>query len=52
MRIIDSMIELLPETHKDHKQVPNLNGRYLILIGIPDSASISGGEFVWIFFAR
>jgi len=38
-------MELLPETHKDHKRVPNLHGRFLILIGIPDSLSISGGQF-------
>ena len=30
------MIKVVPETHKDHKRVPNLNGRSLILIGIPD----------------
>src|SRR5271168_233536 len=36
---IDSFVELLPETHKDHKRVPNLNGRSLILVGIPDSLS-------------
>lgn len=42
---MDSFIELLPETHKDDKRVPDLNGRSLILIAIPDSLSISGGQF-------
>lgn len=42
---MDSIIELLSETHKDHKRVPNLNGRSFILIGIPDNLSIFGGQF-------
>jgi len=39
------MIKVVPEMQKVHKQVLNLNGRPLILIGIPDGLSISGGHF-------
>ena len=43
--MIDSLIKVVPETHKDHKRVLNLNGRSLTLIGIPEGLSISGGQF-------
>jgi hypothetical protein len=39
------MIKVVPETHKVHKQVLNLNGRSLILIGPLGGLSISGAQF-------